>query len=105
MAEDALSRVHYNGRDPVSLFETMAHAMRNPDPDAKDRLIQEAFATLHTVDATHPPTQFRITCIGALEDSLPDIRAQDIDWRQIDQELAPGFAVAQDRLLSRIIVQ
>lgn len=74
-----------NGR----IFDHMAQAVRDVDPETAHRLLAEAAEEKHVIDTSHPPTMMRIEFVKALPE-VCDAGAMDpalIDWDAIDAEL------------------
>ena len=104
-AYDAEARVHYSGKHHVALFQIMADAVRQPDPDVAQKYQKDAIEAFHTVDSTHPATRFRMEVVGLVPDGPERLCAENVAWAKIDAELSAYFAVAEDGALSRILVQ
>ena len=105
LAYERLGKIYYDGRKHVPVFEEMARAVACPEKDRAAKLIGEAAAESHTVEASHPPTRYRLEVVAAIDHSPPKISAAGIDWQQIDKELSSHFEAAERATLSSIIVQ
>ncbi|MGC1497184.1 MAG: M48 family metallopeptidase [Sulfitobacter sp.] len=105
LAEKVLATVYYDGANEVHLFESMAAAVRNPDATASHRLFALAIEELHSVDASHPPTRFRMEVVGVAERNDGAMFASDVNWAAIDGELFARVAAEERKLLDLVITQ
>lgn len=105
LAERVLNDIYYDGRKHISVFDKMADAVREPDPQDEEKAYSDALDELHTVDRTHPPTRFRMEVVGVAAREAPAISIDDFDWPAIDAELSAAFLEEEKLLLNAIIVQ
>ena len=90
------------GRDMV---RDLAQATKEVGTEERARLTAKLKDTGHVIDASHPPTAFRIAFLETLPKMMPQVMAEDVDWAAIDAELAPHFARVGDRIAKRLVVQ
>ncbi|MEL6531552.1 MAG: M48 family metallopeptidase [Pseudomonadota bacterium] len=106
LAEEALATTYYDGRKHVPVFAQMAEVLTAPDPEQAKNARARAQEELLSVDKTHPPTRYRQDVVASLPHRRPGVPlASEIDWPGLEAELAPAFAQAEERVLSRMIRQ
>ena len=105
LAYEELSKVYYDGSRPISIFEIMSKAIREPDPQVEQNLYKEAAKTLHTVDSTHPPTRFRMEVVGAAGNENAALDIHDYDWAAVDTELSLHFKAIEQDFLDDMLTQ
>lgn len=86
---EALRYARIGKPDGTALIDRLAGAVRNPDAEARARLIEKETAEGVSVDRTHPPSHFRIAFLAAFEARPAMITPQDVDFDAIGRELAP----------------
>ena len=84
-----------------SAFRDLAERLRATPQDRRAQLADAARATLLTVDATHPPTAYRIAFIEALPDGDAVVAMTVEQGEAISGEWAKAATRQNDRFLSQ----
>ncbi|MGJ8617913.1 MAG: M48 family metallopeptidase [Sulfitobacter sp.] len=105
LAEKVMATVYYDGSQEVHLFDNMAEVVRSPDIRDSDRLFKLAIEELHSVDASHPPTRFRLEVVGVAEQGDVKMCADNIDWIAIEDELSASVEAEERKILNSMINQ
>ena len=105
LAYKELSKLYYDGSQHIPIFDIMATAIRQPDPELEQNLYHEAAKTLHTVDHTHPPTRFRMEVVGVAGNENAALHADDYNWKAVDAELSAHFKTIEQDFLEDILTQ
>jgi Zn-dependent protease with chaperone function len=105
LANQALVKTYYDGGKHIPLFEIMAQAIHDPDPEQVQKRYVEAAKTLHTIDSSHPPTRFRLEVVGAAGYEKAALNIHSYDWGKIDAELSSHFTKIEADMLSSMIIQ
>ena len=105
LAVQAVRDIYFDGSQKIDALRQIAAAVRDADPGKAEKLYVEAVEELLTVDSSHPPTRYRMEVVGALGAPHPSLDPGLVDWKTIDEELAPFLEEEEQKLLSRLIVQ
>jgi heat shock protein HtpX len=87
------------------LLTRMSGAIVNADPEERSKLIHESLQEDHTIDATHPPTKFRIKYANSFKALIPSVSVPKSVFDKIDDELGSARELAGESLLSEMLLQ
>ncbi|MEM7189047.1 MAG: M48 family metallopeptidase [Pseudomonadota bacterium] len=80
------------------LMHSLKPQLENLPSERLDKLLADMEAERSTIDASHPPTAFRLRFIAAHEQLAPEFDAATADWQAINAELE-GFLEPAGRVL------
>lgn len=106
LAERRMNRFHGDatpgGQDYLI---AVAEAVRDPKDDERSKLLAAMRGATHCVDATHPPTMFRLQFLEAIADKSGCRGEIKVNWDQVESEWAPYQTEIGDMFRKQAIVQ
>jgi heat shock protein HtpX len=83
---------------PKDLLAQLDGSVVRPNMELHSKLMKEVHDKKHTIDATHPPTQFRIKYVESFIGQKPLIVADGAELKRINVEIQTAYAQADNRL-------
>lgn len=91
-----------NGQD---LIQRLARATTDVTEEDRAERLSRLMNSNHAVDATHPPSGFRIAFLQSLPTMPAKLVARDLDVSRVDVELGPHFGIIGDRIAASLARQ
>ena len=90
LLQKELRGLYPNGKQSgTDVMMQLAHSITDAPDVARDGILDTMRKEGISVDATHPPTAFRIAFLSLIEQDEPAVKPDQVDFSAIESELAP----------------
>ena len=87
----------------LAMIDRLANAVVDVPEDTRAEITARMRDQTWSLDATHPPTAYRLAFLDLLPETADPLALSPDDMASVDDELAPHFATLGDRLRNQLI--